>query len=143
MIASRLQIVLHLQDSYWACPKMAESIGQLERGRELMQGSSDASRTVETQAANDTQGTSIGLRCRRKSYSIDTQMKVLAKYEQLGQHICIKFAPLLLYVMRLETSTTLPHLNWHASIPQLYWHLVNSTFVLVLYTKKYGTSIQM
>ena len=62
--ALKLQTVLHLRDSYCACPKMAESIGQWEQGiDELMQDSHEAT--------NDTQRTSIGLRCRRKSYSID------------------------------------------------------------------------
>ena len=55
-----------------------------------MQDFCDASGTVETE---DTQGTNIGLRHRRKSYSINAKMKVLAKYEHLGQHICIKFCP--------------------------------------------------
>ena len=49
MIASRLQTVL--RDSYCACPKLAESIGQQERGAgELTQDSRD---TVETEAAKD------------------------------------------------------------------------------------------
>ena len=68
VIASRLQIVLHLRDSYCTCPKMAESIGPRERGiDELTQDSRDDSGTVENETANNTQGTSIGLRRRRKS----------------------------------------------------------------------------
>ena len=59
VIASRLQTALHLQDSYCACPKIAESIGQQEKGRDkLMKDSCDTSNTTGTEAANNTQGTS-------------------------------------------------------------------------------------
>ena len=59
-----------------------------------MQDLHDASSTIETEAANDTQGTSIGLTCRQRSYSISTKMKVLAKYKT--EDMLINFAPLLL-----------------------------------------------
>ena len=63
VIALGLQTVLHLWNSCCADPKMAKSIGQWEPGRdELMQDSHDASSTMESEAANDTPGTTKGLR---------------------------------------------------------------------------------